>query len=133
MSLSLETLKTYNLLFAAVQAAFDFVPNSPPPSPIARVRGALRNAAATLKIMESQLETRESKPADQVDLGRISSTIHQLIEDKWVADSLATATLEWNGDEGAEGAGFEPPAKPLSYANAIGMLLQGLAALQQEA
>ena len=130
MSVSPENLKSYNLLFAAVRASFDFVPNSSPPSPIARVRGTLRNAAATLEILESQLETREPKPADQGDLARIRSTVEQLIEDKWVADGLAAATLEWNGDGAAQSAGLEVPAKPLSYAASIAMLLDGLARLQ---
>ncbi len=130
MLLSLQTLQNFNGLFAAVQSAFDFVSNSPPPSPIGRVRGTLRNSGATLKVLAGQLETREPKAADQGDLGRIQSAIEQLVEDKWVADGLATTSLEWNGDEAVEAAGLTPPATPLSFAASMKLLIDGLTGLQ---
>jgi hypothetical protein len=130
MSLSAERLKLFCALLEGVQAAFDFVPKSPPPTPVARVRGTLRNALAIMRVMEGQFETREPKQADIDDLRRIRISIEAMLADSWVADGLAETDLDWTSDAAAEAAGIVPPARPVRFAGTLKMLIAGLAALE---
>ncbi len=130
MALSAENLNVFIALFESVQASFDFVQRSPPPSPVARVRGTLRNSVAILKVMEGQLETREPRPGDVNDLRRIRISIETILADPWVTDGLAETDLDWTSDSSAAAAGVNSPARPLRLAGAVAMLVGGLTGLE---
>ena len=130
MTLSADRLRVFCALFEGVQAAFDFVPKSPPPSPVARVRGTLKNALAILRVRQGQLETREPKAADLDDLRRIRVSLETLVADSWVADGMVATDLEWTSDAAVEAAELPPPLKPLRMVGAVGLLVAGLATLE---
>lgn len=129
MPLSLSNLQSFLTLFGTIEDAFDFVPSTPPPSPVARVRGSLRNAKATLKALELRLEGNEPNSKDIGDVARLRTSLLQMTEDKWMLDVLATVDLPWEGGPQAEAAGVSTPAIPLRFESAIGMIAEGLMAL----
>ena len=89
----------------------------------------MNNGLATLKVLETQLESRDPKPADEADLERLKRAIEQLSDDSWVVDGLAKVSLDWHGEAAAEAAGVSAPAKPLSFTAAITLLVDGFTAL----
>ena len=129
MPLSLSSLQSFLTLFDTIEAAFDFVPSSPPPSPIARVRGSLRNARAILKALELRLESKEPNDKDLGDLARLRTSLLQITEDKWVTDGVGAADLPWEGAQQAEAAGVVVPAVPLRFEGAMTMIAEGLQTL----
>jgi hypothetical protein len=133
MPLSVSSLQLFMALFDTVEAAFDFVPSSPPPSPIARVRGSLRNAKASLKALEARLEGKEPNEKDLADLMRLRTSLIEMTQDKWVLDSVATIDLPWEGADQAAAVGVTVPAVPLRFEGAMGMIAEGLLALAAKA
>lgn len=130
MPLTSENLATYTAFWETIDAAVDCIPNPPPPSAVARVKGTLKNVLAQMKAMLVQLETRESAPKDEADLRWIDQTLSELLKDKWVTDGWTKIEIDWHGAKSAEAAGITIAPMPLTLQGAVSMLQQGLMTLR---
>jgi hypothetical protein len=130
MPLTSENLATYAAFWETIDAAVDCIPNPPPPSAVARVKGTMKNVLAQMKAMLGQLETRDPATKDEADLRWIDRTLSDLLEDKWVIDGWAKIEIDWHGAKAAETAGITIAPTPLTLQGAVGMLQQGLVTLR---
>lgn len=130
MSLSASTFQPFLAQYDSIDAAFDLVPSSPPASALARVRGTLKNVRANLAALDGQLIGRDATNKDRSDLLRLQRALESLLEDKWVTDAFETIDLQWAAEDLADAAAVKGRPKPIRLTDAIGMISDGLAALQ---